>query len=94
MAHRLGLHGVAGPLRVIQASDQIVVAEETQQLLDLFLSQRQAGFGIGGLQHPLRIAQRPMTQQAHGGGAELEVPSAQWVGQCPLGRTVERWRGR
>ncbi|MNQ51200.1 hypothetical protein D3C85_651730 [compost metagenome] len=88
-----GLGRVAGALLGIQGGDQVMATEKAQQLLQLGRAQGQARLGVRGIQHALRVTQGPMAEQAHGGGAELEVTPAQGVGQGPLRRAVQAGGG-
>lgn len=94
MALQRGLLPVAAALLAVGRADQVLLAEEHQQLLQLLLAQPRPALGIGRLQHALRLTQRPVAQQAHRRHAELEVAPAQGIGQRPLRRTIQRRRAR
>ncbi len=88
-----GFLPIAGALFGIHGGDQVMPAQEAQELFQLLCPQGLASFCIGRPQHPLRVAERPVAQQTHGSTTEFEVAPAQRVGQRPLRRAVEPRRG-
>ena len=85
---------ITGTLLSVTGADQVMHTQKMQQLFNRLRPHRRTGFGVGRIEHPCRVAQRPMAQQPHGRCAQLEILATQWVGQGPLRRTIEPRRAR